>query len=387
MTRVTESSDYKEPNSTWANQTEEHASDGERVLRPSKRRFAHYLLSSTLIACSALVVGSAFSGNVRAATADEKSKVEITIGATSNTLSSVNRLVADTADTFGKNGLKIRGESVYFNGSSSNMIAGVLSGDVDFGYGGATAVINALRAKAPIQIVGVTVANVTELGLSTKTLSKLQGVNEQSPLPARMAALKGMTIATAPVSSTNNVVLRQLLGKFDLDPTKDVTIVAADPKSIPSGIRAGRFDAGFWTVGLFQPNYVDKSAVPWVNVASANIPGLSNVTIGVVVANTSFINEHPNVVQAYHQALVDAGKLIKQNDRGTRAAVKAKYFPDLPQETFDLTWDVAVSGLSFNASVSREGFQALVDFMRTSSPDSNYDNVTYEASVWKGARE
>jgi NitT/TauT family transport system substrate-binding protein len=354
---------------------------------PPQRRYEHASMTRLIVIGIAFVVSCAFSGNTPAQTAAAETKTSITIGATSNTLSSVNRLVADTADTFGKNGLEIRGKSVYFNGSTSNMIAGVLSGDVDFGYGGATAVVNALRARAPIQIVGVTVRNVTELALGSEALKKLQGVNEKSSLEARVAALKGMTIATAPAASTNNVLLRQLLIRYHLDPAKDVTIVTADPNSIPSGIRNGRFDAGFWTIGLLEQNYVDDSAVSWINVADAKIPGFSDMTVGVVVAKTSYIQAHPATVQAYHKSLVDAGSLIEQGDPATKKGVKAKYFPDLPDKTFDLTWRAAVSGLASNASMSRAGFQSLVDFMKKASPDNDYSQITFEGSVWEGARE
>ncbi|MDO9550784.1 MAG: ABC transporter substrate-binding protein [Methanoregula sp.] len=165
----------------------------------------------------------------------------------------------------------------------------MMAGELDVAYVGAAPVLTALATGLDAKIV----AGVNTQGSDLVVRNDLDYKDPQS--------LKGLTIATFPVGSIQDTVLRDWLKKNNLTPDKDVFIKGMSPGDAVTAIIAGKVD------GIFLPT---PSPSTVVNQGKGTVVVYSgemypNHTCCVLVVSGKLIREHPEIVR----------QIIKTNDK------------------------------------------------------------------------
>jgi len=165
----------------------------------------------------------------------------------------------------------------------------MLAGELDIAYVGAAPVLTALATGLDAKII----AGVNTQGSDLVVKNDLDYKGPQS--------LKGMTIATFPVGSIQDTVLRDWLKKNNLTPDKDVFIKGMSPGDAVTAITAGKVDAIFLPTP--SPSTVVNQGKGKIAVHSGEM--YPNHTCCVLVASGKMIREHPDIVR----------QIIKTNDK------------------------------------------------------------------------
>ncbi|WP_160573675.1 ABC transporter substrate-binding protein [Actinomadura physcomitrii] len=306
------------------------------------------------------------------------------IAMSSNSMTAAPVLAALSRNTFSAHGITVK--PVAMNGSSSNSLAALLSGDTQFAFLGGTNAVDARAQGSPVVIVGATATNLLTMSVSKKVADSLaeRGVRPDSPIADRVKALKGLTIATSPPGSLSHTILLGMLKAFGVSQTA-VKVVPSDPGAMTAGIKRGLYDAVFWPVGVMEPSYADGTAKLFISFPAGDVPQIPSFMQGVVITTERVVKSNPDAVKKVRDALIDAGNLIRQDEKTAKTAVKNYAFESVDQASFDQQWAIAKRAWLTDLKVPRTLYdshmkvQALVG-------DAHYDKVTYDGLVLPAAR-
>lgn len=268
--------------------------------------------------------------------------------------------------------------------SSTNMIAAVMSGEKDFAFPAATTAIDAINQGSDIVIVAGALESASIMALSNEAIEDFD-VDTDAPIEERVAAVKGLTIATSPEGSGNNIMLRMILGAAGLDPNKDVKIIGVqDPSAIVGGVKQGRFDGGFYGSGVLEANIAANEAQLWISTPRGDVESLLGVQVGMVmVTKRETLEQRPDVVKSMFDAVVEAERRIEEEPEEVGKNLKENWFKDLDASIFDLAWEQAQHAYPSGGLVPQDAFEALVGLMEKASGkslDVDYSKVVYEAA-------
>lgn len=328
------------------------------------------------------LLGLSACGGAEEATTSEDGTRQLRVASATSSLSAGPMLAAMSLDTFADNNLEF--EYTDFAGSSPNTVAALSSGAADIGLVGAATGWDALQEGAPLVIVASIAGNTSELAVRTDVAERL-GISEDDPIEARVEAMEGLTIATATTGSANFQMIRSLVTLYGLDPDTDVTIVPSEPTAIVAGLQNDAFDAAFYGTGVMQQNYADGSAVPMVNLPRGDVPELEDIVFAFALARAETLEEDPELIESFVESLRDAGTAIEEQDSETRAAVQEEWFPDLPQDVFDLSWETVKPAWKLDCLITEEQIQSSLDF-QSETTGKTYEDVSIEdvASLVQG---
>jgi len=157
------------------------------------------------------------------------------------------------------------------------------------------------------------------------------------------ADLSGKTLATPQLGNTQDVALRYWLKQNDLASTEEGGDVTIAPQSNSEGLTAfasGQID-GAWVPEPYVSQYLAQGAHLLVNEKDL-WPGGKFVTTNVVV-RTDFLNEHPDVVNAFLKGHVEALNLIQKNPDQAKTdvndALQALTGSPLDPDILNQAWD------------------------------------------------
>jgi len=200
----------------------------------------------------------------------------------------------------------------------------MMAGELDVAYVGAAPVLTALATGLDARIV----AGVNTQGSDLVVRNDLDYKDPQS--------LKGVTIATFPVGSIQDTVLRDWLKKNNLTPDKDVFIKGMSPGDAVTAITAGKVDAVFLPTP--SPSTVVNQGKGKVVVQSGEM--YPNHTCCVLVVSGKLIREHPEIVRQIIKTNDKAVLWNQQNPAEAAAIYTAKTGAKLEDVTASLAeWD------------------------------------------------
>lgn len=304
------------------------------------------------------------------------------IASATSSLSAGPMLAAMSLDTFAGQGARY--EYTDFAGSSPNTIAALSSGAADVALVGAASGWDAMQEGAQLVVVAAIAGNTSEMALRTDVAQRL-GVDEQTPIRERVEAMRGLTIATAKTGSANYQMLRSLLTIYGLDPDNDVTILPSEPTAIVAGLQNDGVDAAFYGTGVMQTNYADGSAVPLISLPRGDVPELADIVFAMAMVRQETLESDPQAVEQFVAALRDAGTAITDREDEVRSAVQERFFPSLPQDVFDLSWDQVRPAWILDGRMTTQQLDSSLQF-QTETTGKDYGAITYAGVVAESAQ-
>lgn len=241
-----------------------------------------------------------------------------------------------------------------FNAGPSEIEA-LLAGEVDIGYIGPVPAINGfVKSGGELQII----AGATDAGaiLVSKKALKIKEIRE----------LSGKKIAVPQFGNTQDLVLRYILNENGLmDTTKGgtVQIIQVENPDIKVLLDKGDIDAALvpepWGSRLIKE--VGANVVLDYN----QVYNQGKYTSAVVIARTSFIKEHPDIVEKFIQTHVKLTQYINENNDTVKKTINNQIYEliksTLPDDILDIsskrlitTYDPESKSVSEFIKISRE---------------------------------
>jgi NitT/TauT family transport system substrate-binding protein len=305
---------------------------------------------------------------------------------TSTALSSVPVDVALSSNLFQKHGLDV--EFQEFGGASTTAINAVISGEGDFGTAGGTAALDAIAAGLPIQLIANLQRPASTLVVRKEIAAKIEqstGVTPDSPIEDRVAALKGLIVATNPPGSTHATMFNVMAEEYGIDVERDLRLVVSAQETVVAGVKAAKFDAAFWSAGTLEKNVADGDAVEWISLTAGEVPILKDLLYMVAFAKVDTIKNEPEKVKAFVTALQDGARTFAEDPQSVVPAMKDQFFPELEQGTWEASWkpipNAIVDDLMFDKATYENTLEIQANVL-----DKSYETMSFESLVADFAR-
>lgn len=219
---------------------------------------------------------------------------------------------AYSSGLFQENGVDVKLNPPIYN--AADAINTLVTGDADMAFVGATAVVAAADAGRDVVLVGTVSSGFPlEVALTTAAMEKLaaQGITAESPIEARVEALKGLTLAGPGAGSTTDLVMRKTIESYGIDPNNDVKLQPlADQAAIVAAARESRVDGIVATTG--GPTSLaagEGFAEIFINFGEVN-EELSNTPLHVMATSRSFLEKNPEAVRGVLTAMQESRKAV-----------------------------------------------------------------------------
>lgn len=274
-------------------------------------------------------------------------------------------------------------EIVDFRGGNSNCIAALIARSVDICQNGVSSGMHAISEGAPLQAFATISGQYVEIVLSDDTVKRI-GVGPDAPVAERLAALKGLEIASGPPSTTIYYMLQGMLEQADMEVSDLNMRVLVDPVAMVEGVRTNQFDGAMWAVGSLGPTLADGSGIRYL-LMSRDFPEIAQYAAVAAFANADWLEANPELAKRARAALSDAIKAAKADPAKYSKLLKDKYQPDLDQVVWDDAFEQALAIYIDDVNGSREGWDFWLDRMAADT-GKDYSNVSYDKSVWKEAQ-
>ncbi|RLG15478.1 MAG: sulfonate ABC transporter substrate-binding protein [Candidatus Nanohalarchaeota archaeon] len=274
-----------------------------------------------------LIVG--LSGCTSRQQADGAKLNSITIGVQPSTHQVAEMIAMDKGwwqDTFSKYGITKTEDKLFPSGPPE--MQAMLGGELDIAYVGAAPAISAISKGLDAKIVAAVQISGSALVLKPELADNYKGPKD----------LIGKKIATFPSGSIQDSVLKHWLKQNNIDPDKDLRIVAMGPGDAITAIEAGNIDGTFLPAPSPSKIELDKKG-KMVELSGTMWP---DHACCVIVVSGKLIREYPDMVKEIINTHIKATEYI-YSDTDDAKKICAKKIK-LSEEVIDYSlehWDGA----------------------------------------------
>jgi NitT/TauT family transport system substrate-binding protein len=322
----------------------------------SKRRRAAAALAASFLALSLAACASDSDGET--ATAGDDGLVKVTIGGTTPTMTYSPILTMLEYDLDAKHGLDVNFEGSGTTGSV--VVSGMLSNQYPLGFAASQSTLDAVSQGADLKLVTSTFTQGNTMVVNKDVAADLAPVTATSPIGDRIDALRGLTIATSQPGSGVNLLLRSILTENGLDPDKDVKIIGvAEPSAMVAGLGQGRFDAAIFGTGVIEAAIANGTGDLWFSVAADDVGPIKNTRGLSLFGRPDYVEGNTKTVDNLRAALMDAAEKIAADPDEVSVRLKEKYFPDLDQKIWDLSWKNILPAFPTDGTFPESSFDAF----------------------------
>lgn len=230
---------------------------------------------------------------------------------------------ADGKSIFEKHGLTVTSQSINTGPAILQQLTG---GSVDIALAGVPPTISAIEGDPTVKIVAAVQSNGSGI-----IVGKSSGIT-------KVTDLKGKKIAIPSKGSIQDIMLRQLLAKNNIDYDKDVTVSAVAVGNQIGAITAGTIDAAITWEPFVSTAVVNDSA----NVLVRSEDIWPNHPCCCISTSTKMISENADTLKAFFLAIKEANDYIKANPADAATIVAAAISGDTKAIE-----DVAIPHVSF----------------------------------------
>src|SRR6516225_7708113 len=190
------------------------------------------------------------------------------------------------------------------------------------------------------------------------------------------AYFKGKAIAVGPYGGTPNSIMRYLLGKWQLDAKRDVTLIEVPNSAVPAAVRAGQAVIGNTTEPMVTQGIRQNLwSEPFFNVPRE----LGPYAYSTINVRLDSIQKEPDVVRGFVKGMVKGLKLLYANPNEA-AEIAKKQFPTMALEDLKATLDRSFSDQMWSKDglISKEAWatgSAVVREARILNTDVQYEEI------------
>jgi NitT/TauT family transport system substrate-binding protein len=243
--------------------------------------------------------------------------------------------------------------------------------DVELIYiAGSSRVVQAMLAK-DIPISEIAIPAVIQANLAGADLVMLAGPNHKpgqkimvKPEIKRREDLKGRKIGITRFGTSDDFLLRYVLGQWNLQPDRDVALIQmGGSPEILAGLASRGVDGGM----LSSPLHLQALKFGYSLLADLSAIGIDYQGAGVVTSR-SYMREAPDIVHRYQRAYVEGLHRFK-TDKNFAMRVIGKYSRITDQEALEETYQhYAVKVMPRVPYPTIKGIQLVLDEIGTRTP-------------------
>jgi NitT/TauT family transport system substrate-binding protein len=313
--------------------------------RRTRRTAIGAVLSAGVVMAGTACSSSSSQGGTNASAPQH---YNITVGQSSATYDGSPEKVVSQDGQFAAHGIT---EKNVLLSSSSTVLAGLVSGGVDFGLTNSFSVLAARATGVPVVAVCGTYKGISGLALvvSSKLTKSLHLV--PGDVNGDLRKLKGQNIGVSSPTSTGGKVLTGLEKAAGLGTSwvKEVSISTSDSVT---AVAHGEVAGFIGNVPNPQEAVAQHTGV--IAFDMGQVPEFQGIQYDVIATSESFLKTHPQEVKAFLQVVAEGESDLAAKKPAALKAIAGTFSNGLPASVID---GAATTGVEQNCSMSSSAWQ------------------------------
>jgi NitT/TauT family transport system substrate-binding protein len=228
--------------------------------------------------------------------------------------------------------------------------------------GGAEAVLLAQKGVKDFVSVMSIISAISVSVTVRKDVAEARGITAAMPIDKRLAALKGLTIATGSPGGAIHTTMLYLLGRANLDPKTDVTLlsVAGGPAML-AGLKSKQLDAIAISPPAPETAEVEGAGTLVISLSRGDVPELGNIPYDVLLVYRDYVAANPDTVRRVVRALSRGMNVMREKPAVAKESL-LKYFDKTPPDVMDAVVKNLRTAFHGDGRQSVEMWKNLLDF-------------------------
>jgi ABC-type nitrate/sulfonate/bicarbonate transport system substrate-binding protein len=247
--------------------------------------------------------------------------------------------------------------------------------------GGAEAAL--LASKGIKNFISVSAINraITVSVAVRKDLAESRGLTANMPIEKRVAALKGMRIATGSPGGAVHTTMLYLLSRAGLDPQADVTLVSVGGgPAMLAGLKSRQLDAIAISPPAPEQADIEGAGVLLISLSRGDVPELANIPYDVLLVHRDYAARNPDTVRRVVRAIGRGSNVMRDNPALAKASL-LKYFDKVPVTVMDAVAKNLQGAFAPDGRQNEEMWKNLVLFM-SKAKKATVDLDPREGVLW-----
>jgi NitT/TauT family transport system substrate-binding protein len=236
------------------------------------------------------------------------------------------------------------------------------------------------EGKAMLLVYNLVGRVTLDLIVRTPVAQRL-GLTTDTPVAARYAALKGLTIGITRPGAPTDVFARYFLVRAGLNPDRDATLVqVGGVPALAAAFKSERIDAFLLSPPLPQTLEREGSGRIVIRNTAGEVPELRDTTYTAMFTSADYARKNGPALQAYARALRKATEWLQTNKAEGLRILGEKYFKDTPPDSLAVSLDATLPAISADGRFSQTGVQRYLDIFKTVGETVNASSA--EGVLW-----
>jgi NitT/TauT family transport system substrate-binding protein len=246
---------------------------------------------------------------------------------------------------------------------SSIAFKGLVGGQAQFAAMGATELITAAERGLDRMVAVAAVNRAVTVSLAVrKDVAEARGLNPAVPVRERIAALRGLRIASGSPGGAIHTVLMYLLKQGGLDPKTDVTVLAMGGTGpMLAALKARHIDAIAISPPAPESAAAEGLGVLFIALSRGDVPELGTIAYDALVTSREYARANPEVVRRVVRALGRASNFVQEHPEETRE-IMLSAFAGTPPAVMGAVIDNLRHAFARDARFSEEMWRNAVHF-------------------------
>ena len=214
-----------------------------------------------------------------------------------------------------------------------------------------------------------------------KDLAESRGLTAKLPIEKRIAALRGMRIATGSPGGAIHTTMLYLLARGGLDAQKDVSLVSVGggPPML-AGLKSRQLDAIAVSPPAPEQAEVDGAAVLLISLSRGDVPELANLPYDLLLVHRDYAARNPDAVRRVVRAIGRGSNVMREQPALAKASL-LKYFDKVPAEVMDAVVKNLQSAFAPDGRQNEAMWKNLAEFM-SKAKKTAVEFETREGVLW-----
>jgi NitT/TauT family transport system substrate-binding protein len=253
-------------------------------------------------------------------------------------------------------------ELIQFRGGGA-AISGLASGSAEFCSCSVQNAVNAAVKGADVKLIRTLEAEYASNIVIRGDVAKRLGLTNDTPIPRRLAALRGLKIAVSGTGGSADFLMRYLALRAGLSPERDITILTMSGNGpMLAAFSAGRIDGFALSSPTSDVAMLRYKGMMLFNMARGEYEPLKGYPSISLSARASWLKAHPDLARGFLKALARADRMIQMNPDAAKNIVR-KRFGDIEPDIYEAAWKSNIAAFPANPRMDEKDVSRAIAFL------------------------
>jgi sulfonate transport system substrate-binding protein len=217
-------------------------------------------------------------------------------------------------------------------------VQALIAKEVDFAATGAPInFFSAERGKPVVAVHSLLSRSILNVAMR-KDVAQARGITPDSPMEAKLKALKGLTVGVTRPGSLSHMVGTYFVRQAGLRPQEDTKLLAiGGGDAMVASLAAGKIDAFVFSSPMPETSVRRGDAIMLINNAAGEYPPLREYAQNYVCVRPEFLTENPEAIRKVVRALTRANQWVVETPPPRVAAAIQRFFPGISPDVLEAT--------------------------------------------------